>query len=296
MAFHVRQGRAVSGPRERGDRCPGVARPWPAADGLLVRLRLVGGRIQAQALRELARVARDFGDGRVHVTSRANLQVRGLPGENGTLNPLARAALEATGLLPSPSHELVRNIMASPQTGLAGGRADLRPVTEALDRAVCATPVLSHLAGRFLFTLDDGRGDILDRPADLSAVALTTQRAQLRAGPNWGPVVPLPDVPAELTRLAADFARRRGNGESAFWHVRELPEPLIEPQPPHPTLPEPASPLTFGPVPGGRHVPVPEAGLTGEEVAALTRDTDHVIVTPWRGVLVPQRGASHATA
>ncbi|MGL5909052.1 MAG: hypothetical protein ACRCZP_03560, partial [Phycicoccus sp.] len=65
--------------RTRVDRCPGVSRPWPATDGLLVRLRLVGGAVSHRSLRALLGVAERFGDGRLHVTSRANLQLRGLP-------------------------------------------------------------------------------------------------------------------------------------------------------------------------------------------------------------------------
>ena len=34
-------------------------------------------------------------------------------------------AIESIGLLPSRSHELARNLMVSPQTGLAGGRGDM---------------------------------------------------------------------------------------------------------------------------------------------------------------------------
>ena len=31
--------------RTRGDLCPGALRPWPADDGLLIRLRLIGGAV-----------------------------------------------------------------------------------------------------------------------------------------------------------------------------------------------------------------------------------------------------------
>ena len=64
----------------RPDRCPGVLRPWPADDGALVRLRLIGGRLPtAVAGSRSARSPTTYGDGDVHLTGRANLQLRGLP-------------------------------------------------------------------------------------------------------------------------------------------------------------------------------------------------------------------------
>src|SRR5262245_50605228 len=135
--------------RTRRDRCPGALRPWQAPDGLLVRLRLIGGHVGSAALRALLDVAEEYGDGRVHVTVRANLQVRALPGKDGMLDPAALAALAATGLLPTRTHELVRNVLASPQTGLAGGRADLRPVAAELDDFLCRRERLAELPGRF---------------------------------------------------------------------------------------------------------------------------------------------------
>jgi precorrin-3B synthase len=72
--------------------------------------------------------------------------------------------------------------------------------------------------------------------------------------------------------------------------VAELAGPLVEPNPPDARLPEPAEPLPFGPVPGGRHVEVPETGLDRDASDDLTAAVDHVIVTPWRGVLVPGEG------
>lgn len=274
--------------RARGDRCPGVLRPWQADDGLLVRLRLVGGRVPAARLRALADVAEVYGDGRIHVTTRANLQVRGLPGSDGHLEPEVLAALEATGLVPTRTHELVRNVMTSPQSGLAGGRADLRGVARELDGLLCANERLAQLPGRFLFVLDDGRGDLRERNCDLGLVALDSGTAQLRIGRGWGPTVGLADAAATLAELAEGFRRARGQGPAAPWHVAELDRSLGPVRAPDPRLPEPSAPLPYGDVPGGRHVEVPSAGLDRASLAAYPTDVPEVIVTPWRGVLVPE--------
>lgn len=276
-------------PRTRRDRCPGVLRPWAADDGLLVRLRLVGGRLPSDSLRALAAVSEKYGTGRVHVTGRANLQLRGLPGEDGLLPPEVLRALEDTGLLPSRTHELVRNIMLSPRA--QGTVRD--SVATALDGLLCARPHRAALPGRFLFVLDDGTGDLLDRTCDLGLVALDEHTAQLRVGAGWGPLTPIGGAAARLVELADEFLRRRGDGPTAPWHVTELPAPLTEPVPPDPRLPAPGPPLPYGPLPeGGHHVPVPVEGLdrsAAEELAeeALVSGRADLVVTPWRGVLVP---------
>jgi precorrin-3B synthase len=255
---------------------------------MLVRLRLIGGRVSSSALRALADVAEEYGDGRVHLTSRANLQVRALPSCASALDPVVLAAIEATGLLPTRSHELIRNVMVSPQTGLAGGRCDLRAVASDLDTLLCADPVLAGLPGRFLFVLDDGRGDLVDRSCDLGLVALDSSTAQLRVGDGLGPVVPLGTAAARIAELGQAFAVRRGSGASAPWHVAELPEPLITAADPDPRLPEASAPLPFGAVPGGRHVDVGRDGLDRTTIAELTTHADALVVTPWRGVLIPE--------
>ncbi len=274
--------------RTRSDRCPGALRPWRAADGLLARLRLIGGRLPSASLRALLAVAEEYGDGRVYLTARANLQVRGLPGTDDRLSPEVLAALEATGLLPTRTHELVRNVMLSPQSGLAGGHADLRPVGAELDRLLCADERLATLPGRFLFALDDGCGDLVQRSCDLGLVAFDHRTAQLRIGACWGPVVPLGDAAAGLTALAVEFTRRRGSGPTAPWHVAELGSPLLDPVPADPRIPAPTGPLPYGRVPAGRHVAVPDGALDRAAVDDLTAATPDLIITPWRGVLVPE--------
>ncbi|MGH3226760.1 MAG: precorrin-3B synthase, partial [Streptosporangiaceae bacterium] len=152
--------------RTAADRCPGVLRLAEAADGYLARIRLPGGLISAGQMRVLARLAGEFGDGRVELTSRGNVQLRALAA--GAAGPLTDE-LTPAGLLPSLSHDRVRNVLASPLAGLDGG-PDLTGIVRALDAALCARPRLAELPGRFLFAVDDGRGDVAGLGADVTAV------------------------------------------------------------------------------------------------------------------------------
>ncbi|MCZ4500365.1 MAG: ferredoxin-nitrite reductase [Marmoricola sp.] len=274
--------------RTRGDLCPGVLRPWAAQDGGLVRLRLVGGAVSVASLVALAGVAAAYGDGDVHLTGRANLQVRALPLVDGLLPAEIVDALEATGLLPHPTHDLVRNVMVSPLSGILAGEADLRGVAQAFDDLLCADPALAGLPGRFLTVLDDGRGDVQGRSLDLGAMAVDAGQAQLRAGSSgWGAVVPLADVPAGLVALAHGFLAARGTGESAAWHVDELAVPLLAGDR-DPRTWRNSGPLPYGLFDGGEHLEVPDGVLTPGRLETLvgTGSGDHLVVTPWNGIVV----------
>jgi precorrin-3B synthase len=292
----VRVSGTVPSRRTRPDRCPGVLRPWPADDGALSRIRLPGGRLSTASLVALAAVAEEYGDARVRVTGRANLQLRGLPMSDGALPEEVVTAIEATGLLPSRAHDLARNVMTSPLTGLVGGRADLRPVTAALDEMLLSEPALAGLPGRFLLTMDDGRGDLADRHSDLGLVALDERTCQLRVGSAWGRVIDLTEAPTALVGLALLFLDRRGSGPGAAWHVDELERPLVPfvrrvaASASEPRIETPA--LAYGPVPGLpslHHVPVgpnDTDGIDPATAAAWAARTTEVVITPWHGVLV----------
>jgi precorrin-3B synthase len=286
------------------DRCPGVLRLASAADGQLARIRLPGGLIGAGQMRALADLAGELGDGRVELTSRGNVQLRRLTADDaGRLtDQLTRA-----GLLPSLSHDRVRNVLASPLAGLDGGR-DLTGIVRALDAELCARPRLAGLSGRFLFAVDDGRGDVAGLGADVVArvgaggavvnglavasdddvvaVMLASAEAFLdEAAAQGGTAWRIADLTGGAERIRAAVAARLRLGAAG--------------QPPAASR-APAGPGTR---PGGTDRPVGIVGPGGTAAvllaplgrvtgAQLTWLAGHVTgqparITPWRSVVLP---------
>jgi precorrin-3B synthase len=120
----------AAAPAVRGA-CPSGHRPFVAADGLLVRIRVPGGSLTSDEAGAIARVAGRDGNGGVELTSRANVQVRGVRDE--TL-PRLQADLAAAGLIPADAGaDERRNVVAAPAAGLdATEVADVRPITRQL--------------------------------------------------------------------------------------------------------------------------------------------------------------------
>ncbi|MFD0902886.1 precorrin-3B synthase [Actinomadura sediminis] len=302
-------------PRSGPDRCPGALRVHAAADGGLARVRLPGGlltRTQATALADAAAL----GDGFLELTSRANVQIRGLAeGAEAELSDRLRAA----GLLPSTTHERVRNIAASVLSGRDGaGRLDVRPLVPALDAALCADPALAALSGRFLFALDDGRGDVIAMRPDIGLYALAPDElALVLAGTDSG----LRARPEDAVALAADAARAFLDVRTTEWRISELPggpsrgaAPRTASQHAAPGASRPsgrfgalvdalahgrrrAGPVAVPAVPNrtplgeipqrdGRRAFSALVPLGRLDPAPL-RDAEEIIVTPWRGVVIP---------
>lgn len=294
--------------RDRADACPGALRLHRADDGGLARLRLPTGFLTARQVAALADLSDRLGDGRIGVTSRGNLDLRGLPDDCGLT--LAELLGEA-GLLPSAAHERVRNMVVSPLTGLDGrGFGDVQAWARELDALLCARAWTTGLSGRFLFAVDDGRGDVAGLGGDVTLLAEPDGRALVRIGGlAWR--VAAGDAPVAALAAAEAFltvARETGTGA---WRVAELPSdaPLegavtgclaaagvaAEPAPAGP--PPTAEPPAPGPV-GDRAVSVvaPLGRVTSEQFRALVADDgDEVRVTPWRGFVVaglPGRAAA----
>ena len=299
----------ASAARSRADACPGVLAPHDAADGALARVRLPGGVVAAAQLRVLAACAEELGDGAVHLTSRGNLQLRGLDRED----PRLVSRLAAAGLIPAPSHERVRNVLASPLSGLTGGRADVRGLARALDEAVCARPALAALPGRFLFALDDGRGDVAAERPDLCWLAEGPEHGFLQvAGVPTAVSCAPADAPDLLVAAAEVFLTLREeerSGCAGAWRAAEVPDAPAriaatlarESGDPAPRvassgtagreLRESAAPI--GPIPrddGGEALGVaPVLGeISAAQLRGLAAAAPGTIVTPWRTLVLPE--------
>ncbi|MFF0342442.1 precorrin-3B synthase [Kribbella sp. NPDC004875] len=275
--------------RTEGDRCPGVLAVHQAADGGLARVRVPGGLLTAVQLDVLRTAAADLGDGRLELTSRGNIQIRGL----NTDGPRELSdRLFAAGLLPSIAHERVRNVLASPLSGLdQHTRYDVLPMAAALDQALCARPALADLPGRFLFALDDGRGDLADVKADVAVRAVDERTGVLSLGTR-GARVEWSQMPELMLAAAEAFLAMRDQE----WRIAELVEgaerildrlrlPSEEVAASHATR------VTAGVQGTALVVTVPLGSLTQQQAVALTQVAGEIRVTPWRSVVVPADSA-----
>ncbi|RBY78363.1 precorrin-3B synthase [Geodermatophilus sp. TF02-6] len=293
-------------PRVRADACPGALQTHAAADGALARVRVPGGLLTAAQLRALAAAARELGDGALELTSRGNVQLRGLAA--GTEAALGER-LAAAGLLPSATHERVRNVLASTLSGRAGGHLDVRPWVRALDAGIRAEPAFAALPGRFLATLDDGRGDVAGLGGDVGLLALGPDDVALTlAGVDTGlRAAPDAAVALALAATAAFLEERAAQGGTA-WRLAELdggPQrvtgrlrgPRSEPGP------VPGAPST-GPVGPVDQVDgasalvavVPLGRLSAVQADLLAHLADEVQLTPWRSVVLPDLADDSAAA
>ncbi|MBF6245613.1 precorrin-3B synthase [Nocardia elegans] len=276
--------------RSAPDSCPGVLRLHQAADGPLARIRLPGGAITPDQLRVLAAAADELGNGSIELTSRGNVQLR-------QMHDAAALAerLEQAELLPAPTHERVRNIVASPLSGRVGGWSDVHPLAARLDAELRQAPELAALPGRVLFTLDDGRGDISGLGGDIGVHATDeAEFALVLAGRDSGARIGADRAVDMMLAAAHGFQRMRGEQ----WRLREVAdgparilaelalEPTAEPMDLVARQDIPIGWLTQADDRVALGAAVPLGALparTAEFVAAVEHP---ILITPWRSLVL----------
>jgi precorrin-3B synthase len=271
-------------PRARDtDARPGAPQVHQGADGAPARIRLPGGMLAAAQLAALAHASADFGSATLELTGRGNVQIRGITNAEGMAAVVAEA-----GLLPSSTHQRGRDIVASPLSGRVGGNADVRAWVTELDAAIRDEPVLAELPGRFLFSVDDGRGDVSGVGADVGAHVVDDHAVLVLAGRDTGVRLTAPEVVETLVGVAMRFVELH----QTAGRVSELPDPTV--LWPRAELGDDFRPVTRPPVgwieqDDGRvalGAAVPLGVLPARVAEYLAAIEAPLVVTPWRSMLV----------
>ncbi|GAC1500878.1 MAG: precorrin-3B synthase [Vulcanimicrobiaceae bacterium] len=204
--------------------CPGALHAVAAVDGLLARVRVPGGFVTKAGLEALAALCERDADGLLDITSRANVQVRGL-----TEATLARfgTGLEEAGLITSRAHERVRNVIASAFAGFdPHERIDVRSTVRAFDERLAAAPDLAALPAKFMIAIDGGGFGIDVARADLALVVTSDARFALCIGGCATELTAAPQDAAALLVAAARAAlalasQTRGDGDRT-WRLARI--------------------------------------------------------------------------
>jgi precorrin-3B synthase len=170
----------TAAPPSSGGVARGIVGAMESADGWLVRLRLPGGAVTAGQLGVVAEVAARFGSRVVEITSRANVQIRGIAAES--LNSAADLLVDARLAEVDGALDARRGIVCSPLAGHDPTEAvDPQPYARAIANALRGAVFVDELPPKFCVVIDGG-GEIGVRAvtADI-AIGATRTRTSLRS-------------------------------------------------------------------------------------------------------------------
>lgn len=144
----------------------------PAQDSFMLRLRIPGSILTAYQMRGLAKLAAEYGPGRVDLTTRGNLQIRSLQPKNivRVLNAIQAIGLSSRG----SGADNIRNITASPISGIDPAElCDVAPLAEAMGHYIFNSRDMYGLPRKFNIAFDNGGAiSVLGDTNDIGFVAV----------------------------------------------------------------------------------------------------------------------------
>lgn len=264
--------------------CPGALRPMASGDGLVLRIRAPNGRLTPDQARGIAGLSRRHGNGLIDLTSRANLQLRGVDAAG---HPAALDALAELGLLdPDAGAESRRNVILSPFAPLDGPAWQ---VAAAIARAMTA-PDAPQVPGKFGFAVDTCAWVLDAVPCDIRLRPVDGGWQVVPDGGDWGLIAPDPaSAAASALALARWFAQGgihdgRGRMRDYLRHQPALPpgaRPIAAPEPADAPGPNPGP----GPAPNGWMLGFAFGQITPAQLEACA-DAGPLRLTPWRALLI----------
>ena len=184
--------------------CPGALKPMMSGDGLIVRIRPHLGRLNAAQIQSLCDLSEEFGTGSIDLTSRANLQIRGVAEKDH--QSLLDALLVAGLLDSSPEEEKRRNILVTP------GWTDGDTTTQLHNTIVRNLYRLPALPAKMGIAVDTGAAPVLTQSsADFRIERGEGDKLLLRAdGSDTGCVIAGNQVVDALVEMAKWFVDTGG--------------------------------------------------------------------------------------
>lgn len=271
----------------RASACPSLYRLAPARDGFIARIRLPLGRLTPEAARAVAQAARRYGNGTIEITSRANLQVRGLAETDGQA---FAEMLFAAGLGADPAAEDVLNVMVAPTHGREpGALIDTGPLARRLLDLLRGTPRYHALSPKFSIGLDGGEATMpRAHPHDvwLRAMDRQTFAIGLASSSLAQPLGAVPAAEAEKA-VAALLDQVVAGGFARMRDLMAQQRPDFASPGPAPALPDAgagAMPLGISGTMVGARPPL--GRLTPDMLEALAGFEGEVRLTPWQSVLL----------
>ena len=182
--------------------CPTLLSPMQSGDGWLARVKPSAGEVTAEAARIIADAARRHGNGHIDLTSRGNLQIRGLSPRSA--EAFAGTIIGAGLASANPSLEAVRNVMASPLGSDDPSAAfDSHAVASDIEAMLAGEPALWALPSKFGILVDGGGAlPLNDASADIMVRA---HGGQLAVCLDGGTLVAL-CLPSSLTETVKALA------------------------------------------------------------------------------------------
>ena len=144
----------------------------PNQDAFMLRLRLPGGIVSSHQAKGLGSVAKRFGGGYLHVTTRANLQIREI---GATHTTAVLTAIDELGLTSrGAGADNIRNLTGSPAAGIDSQELiDTRPLTRELHHYILNHRELYGLPRKFNIAFDGGgRLGVLEDTNDIGFAAV----------------------------------------------------------------------------------------------------------------------------
>ena len=279
MTAPLLMGPEIKGPEIRGW-CPGALRPMLSGDGWVVRVRPALGRLtQAQAA-GIAVLSRRHGNGLIDLSSRANVQIRGVTEAGRT--PLIEGLRALCLTDPDAATEARRNIVVTP---FWTNGDDSHRIATALGHLLAA-PDAPDLPGKFGFAVDAGPTPVLQgMPADIT-VERGPEGLLLRAdGAGGGKPVTAETAATEGIGLARWFLKTGGAQGGRGRMARHLAAGAVLPDGFARPVVAGAVPPVPGPHPAGWLAALAFGQCTAETFAALA-GLGALRMTPWRMLLV----------